>query len=101
MSNPDWKNAYLSKADEDGYVPFNEDRRLGQNQYASHYAKGLDRSPDLGQGLRWKHLHDRGGDYHRIRIHQDDLETFHRRVEAYKKDAGWGEAKDLEHYLAL
>ena len=101
MNGPDWKAAYLRKEDEDGYVPFNEDRRLGQNQYASHYARGILRSPDLGQGLRWKHLDDKGGDYHRIRIHKDDLETFHRRVEAYREDASWGRTKDLDHYLSL
>ena len=101
MSETDWKESYLRKVDEDGYVPFNEDRRLGQNQYASHYAKGILRSPDLGQGLRWKGLDDSGGNYHIIRIHQDDLETFHRRVKAYREDTSWGRAKDVEHYLGL
>lgn len=101
MIGPDWKDAYLRKRDEEGYVPFNEDRRLGQNQYASHYARGILRSPNLGQGLRWKHLDDRGGDYHRIRIHEDDLETFHRRVKAWLEDASWGRTKDIEHYLSL
>lgn len=97
MSNENWKEAYLRHEDEDGYVPFNEDRRLGQNQYASRYAKGILDNPDLGQGLRWKGL-DRG-DYHFIRIHKDDLEIFHRRVKAYKEDASWGRAKEVEHYL--
>jgi len=101
VSGPDWKAPYLRKEDEDGYVPYNEDRRLGQNQYVSHYARGIHNSPDLGQGLRWKHLDDRGGDYHRIRIHSDDLETFHERVRAYKEDASWGEIKDIGHYLAI
>lgn len=101
MSGADWKAPYLRKEDEDGYVPYNEDRRLGQNQYVSHYARGIHRSPDLGQGLRWKHLDDKGGDYHRIRIHKDDLGTFHERVRAYKEDASWGEIKDIGDYLAI
>ena len=92
MSAPDWMEPYLRKADEDGYVPFNEDRRLGQNQYAS---------PDLGADLRCKHLDEKGGDYHRIRIHKDDLATFHERVKAYQQDASWGEIKDIDHYLAM
>ena len=41
------------------------------------------------------------GDYHFIRIHKDDLETFHRRVNAYKVDASWGRAKEAEHYLDM
>lgn len=101
MSAPDWKDAYLSKVDEDGYVPFNEDRRLGQNQYASRFARGIITSPDLGADLRWKHLDEKSGDYHRIRIHKDDLSTFHERVKAYQKDASWGEIKDTDHYLAM
>tara|TARA_B100000929_G_scaffold33562_2_gene24295 strand:- start:2499 stop:2798 length:300 start_codon:yes stop_codon:yes gene_type:complete len=99
MSDPDWKEAYLRHEDEEGYVPFNHDRRLGQNQYASRYARGILDTPDLGQGLRWKGI-DRG-DYHFIRIHKDDLETFHRRVNAYKVDASWGRAKEAEHYLDM
>ena len=101
MSAPDWMEPYLRKADEDGYVPFNEDRRLGQNQYASRYARGILRSPDLGADLRCKPLDEKGGDYHRIRIHKDDLATFHERVKAYQQDASWGEIKDIDHYLAM
>jgi len=101
MSESDsaWTDHYLEHVDEDGYVPFNKDRRLGQNQYASRYADGRVESPDLGAGLRWRNL-DRG-DYHFIRIHRDDLTTFHERVKAYQRDANMGEIKNIAHYLAI
>ena len=101
MTDTSWTKTYLRHEDEDGYVPFNEDRRLGQNQYVCRYARGILDYPDLGQGLRWKNLESRGGSYHDIMIHKDDLETFHRRVRAYSDDAGMGQRKDLEHYLSL
>ena len=74
---PEWAHAYLKDQDENGYVPFNKDRRLGQNQYASRYADGRHGSPDLGRGMDWD------GDtsnYHFLRIHKSDLVEFHRRV---------------------
>lgn len=98
-SENEWIFAYLDQADEDGYVPFNADRRLGQNQYASRHADGRIDSANLGQGLRWKGLD--GGDYHSILIHRDDLLTFHARSHAYRNDVSRGEAKDISHYLAI
>lgn len=74
---PEWMEAYLAEADLDGYVPFNADRRLGQNQYASCHVSGSHGGADLGAGLRWKIPEH--GTYHDIRIHKDDLLTFHAR----------------------
>ena len=60
-----------------GYRPFNEDRALGQNQYASRYADGRHGSDDLGSDLRW--IGDTS-DYHDLYIHVDDYDVFHKRV---------------------
>jgi hypothetical protein len=79
-----WTDTYLNREDEDGYVPFNEDRRLGSNQYVSRYVDGRHGEPNLGEGLRWKFKGD-SSNYHFIRIHRDDLEEFHNRVVDYKK----------------
>lgn len=95
----DWTSRYLQGADEDGYVEFNADRRLGQNQYASRYANGAVDSPNLGSDLRWKNLDS--GNYHSLLIHKDDLAVFHDRVKAYQKDAFYGRAQAAEHYLAI
>lgn len=92
----DWKKRYLRERDAEGYVPFNADRRLGQNQYASRYAEGEHGSPELGRGLRWKNL-DRN--YHELMIHEDDLEEFHRRVKAYEEDASYGRMREIDYYL--
>lgn len=81
---PAWTDTYLNREDEEGYVPFNEDRRLGQNQYASHYVDGRHGSPNLGNGLRWKFKGD-ASNYHFIRIHRDDLVEFHNRVKSEKE----------------
>lgn len=81
---PDWVAAYLREEDEDGYVPFNLDRRLGQNQYASRYADGRHGSRALGGDLRWK---GDPKDYHFLRIHKDDLMVFHQRVK--DENARW------------
>lgn len=83
---PSWTDTYLNREDEEGYVPFNEDRRLGQNQYASRYVDGRLDYPNLGEGLRWKFKGD-SSNYHFIRIHRDDLVEFHRRVTEFKNDA--------------
>ena len=101
MSNPDisWTSLYNNQADADGYVAFNADRRLGQNQSASRYADGAHDSPNLGSDLRWKNLDS--GNYHDLLIHKDDLVTFHARVKAYQHDASYGRAKDAQHYLAI
>lgn len=98
MEKPDWMEDYLKEEDEEGYVPFNKDRRLGQNQYVSRYAKGILNDPDLGEGLRWKGLDE---SYHDIKIHKDDLLSFHKRVEAYKKDVSWGQAQTAQHYNSM
>lgn len=77
-----WTARYLEETDEEGYVPFNFDRRLGQNQYASRYIEGNHGYAYLGQGYRFKHLET--GSYHDIRIHKSDLAQFHQRVLTYK-----------------
>lgn len=79
MNMPTWTDSYLELVDEKGYVPFNHDRRLGQNQYASRYIEGKHGSDNLGEGLRFSGL-DKGS-YHSILIHKDDLVEFHRRVQ--------------------
>lgn len=77
----DWTAAYREEIDADGYVPFNEDRRLGQNQYAARHVRGDHGSANLGEGLRFRlGAYERHGDYHDIRIHIDDLAEFHERV---------------------
>lgn len=81
MPENNWIERYLQEADEEGYVPFNADRRLGQNQYASRFIRGKQDYPNLGDGLRFK-FEDKG--YHFIRIHRDDLEEFHRRVKDFQ-----------------
>lgn len=83
INRPAWTDTYLNREDQDGFVPFNEDRRLGQNQYASRYVDGRHGSPNLGEGLRWK-FKDTSSNYHFIRIHRDDLVEFHRRVRDYQ-----------------
>lgn len=55
-------------------------RRLGmQCQYASRHVDGRHGAEDLGQGLRFK---GRPADYHELRKHRDDVETFVDRLEA-------------------
>jgi len=90
---PDWAERYMREMDEDGYVPFNKDRRLGQNQYASRYATGKVGSANLGRGMRWKNLND--GCYHSILIHHEDLAVFHLRVEQYQDDVHHGRTPKL------
>ncbi len=80
---PEWTAPYIEMQDEDGYVPFNQDRRLGQNQYASRYADGRHGYAHLGKGLAWN---GDPSDYHDLTIHRDDLVEFHKRVEKHKKD---------------
>jgi len=92
-----WVERYLANMDEEGYVPFNADRRLGQNQYASRFASGKQDSLNLGQGLRWKNLES--GSYHDLMIHNEDLVEFHRRVKAAKDDIGMGINHNESHYV--
>jgi hypothetical protein len=88
--NNDWTQLYRKQADEDGYVPFNADRRAGQNQYASRYVDGRLGCENLGEGLRWKLDETHGAsDYHSIKIHINDLEEFHRHYAENKKHIGF------------
>jgi hypothetical protein len=81
MENYSWIERYLKEEDSEGYVPFNHDRRLGQNQYASRYIKGVCGYPCLGEGLRFKNPSK--WNYHSIMIHKDDLVEFHERVKSH------------------
>lgn len=83
---PVWLEAY--KQDEDGYVLFNQDQRLGQNQYASQYVQGTASSACLGEGLRWKDADK--GDYDALKIHAEDAAEFHRRHQLYKEATSSG-----------
>lgn len=86
MTDKSWIDNYRREIDADGFVPFNADRRLGQNQYASRNVDGRHGSASLGQGLRWKFGHSGdASDYHDIRIHIDDLEEFHARFQAERE----------------
>jgi hypothetical protein len=51
-----------------------------QCQYGSHYLKGINGSPKLGEGLRIK---GNPVDYHSLLIHKDDAPVFKERVESY------------------
>ena len=82
---PEWFEKYYLSKDKDGYVDFNLDRRLGQNQYVSRYVKGRLGEPNLGEGLNWKY--ENISDYHFIKIHVDDLVEFHDRVEKHKESS--------------
>ncbi len=56
-----------------------------QSQYASRYVDGRHGDPNLGTGLRFS---GDPKDYHFLKIHQDDVEEFVRRVEAHRKERG-------------
>jgi hypothetical protein len=69
-----------------GYVSFGDIARgrLGeQAQYMSRYVGGQLNKPDLSGGLRF--LGD-PADYHSLLIHEDDIEEFVSRVEAYRAE---------------
>ena len=68
-----------------GYVNIHEVcHRCGeQAQYVSRYVGGRHGSPNLGEGLRF--LGD-PTDYHFLLIHEDDVEEFARRVDAYMRE---------------
>ncbi len=75
-----WKASYIQEMDEDGFVPFNTDRRLGQNQYAARHLNGMPGYENLtlnydDQIMRFKGLD--GGSYHDIKIHISDLDWLH------------------------
>lgn len=66
-----------------GYRLFNEDRALGQNQYASRYVEGRHGKPNLGEGFRFKGVERH--DYHSIYIHVDDYDAFRQKVRDHQK----------------
>lgn len=76
----DWIDVNYTYSDRywnDNYVPFNADRKLGQNQYASRYIDGRHGSPNLGKGLRF---YGDPTDYHDVKIHKEDYDKFRSRV---------------------
>lgn len=84
----DWIAPYVREIDEDGYVPFNADRRLGQNQYASRHLTGMPGYENLtldynGKILRFKGLD--GKSYHDIRVHIDDLGWLHYNFQRHRE----------------
>jgi hypothetical protein len=74
------------EADENGFVRFGDvSRRLlgKQCQYGVSFAFG-DQScncPNLGEGLR---ITGDMGNYHDVKIHEDDIDEFVRRYKEYK-----------------
>ena len=88
---------YILLQDDDGFVPFNYYRELGQNQYASRYAHGrIEGYPNLGEGLRWKN--HTSGNYLKLAIHIDDLAEFHNRVTTYlNRNPDYETRKDWEY----
>ena len=58
-----------------------------QVQYLSRYHTGAGSSPVLSEGLR---ITDPGvgGDYHAMKIHQDDVVEFARRIVGYRVERG-------------
>ena len=81
------KNTY--EIDANGFVRFGEvaiGELKQQSQYASRYVNGeIEGYPNLGEGLRFE---GDPSDYHSLRIHQDDIEEFVRRVNDYKASHG-------------
>lgn len=70
------------------YVDFGDRVRnagLGQCQYVSRYVGGRHGSPDLSDGLRFE---GDPSDYHFLRIHKDDVDTFIQRVKDYRLEQG-------------
>jgi len=77
------------EADENGFVRFGDVASMllkQQAQYASRYVDGFQEEyPNLGEGLRFEGKSD---DYHNLKIHQDDINEFVRRVTVYKQSTG-------------
>lgn len=82
----------LDAPDEDGYVPLNvaADKIPQQTQYFCRFLTGWNYGgrPALDEGIRWHDRDATGGNYHAIRIHQDDVDTLVERVRAYYTDRG-------------
>lgn len=82
----------LDAPDADGYVPLNVAADLipQQTQYFCRYLTGWELprgSTTLDEGIRWHDREASGGNYHAIRIHQDDVRVFAQRV--------------LDHYISI
>lgn len=76
----DWVCGLPDSGTTPDYVDFGDvarDRCSMQCQYASRYLSGAYGSADLGSDLRW---YGEVSDYHRLRIHKDDVEKFVERV---------------------
>ncbi len=76
------------ESDENGFVKFGDvSRRIlnKQCQYGVSFAFGDSGSgcPNLGEGLR---ITGDIGNYHDVKIHQDDIEEFVRRYKAYRNE---------------
>lgn len=69
------------------YVDFREvSRAVGmQNQYACAYIFGTERTPALGEGLRIQNWPNKFGDYHSIKVHEDDVETLIERIKDHRR----------------
>lgn len=80
---------------DDNFIPFNGERELGQNQYASRFIDGRLDSANLGAGLRFS---GDPSDYHFVRIHKDDHAEFHRRVKHYMKLTSEGRRDEADAY---
>lgn len=62
-----------------------------QCQYVSRYVGGLCDYPDLGKGLRFMEcgkVVTFSDDYHFLKIHKDDADTFIERVRKYMEKMG-------------
>lgn len=103
----DLNNIEVTRELEDAsvYVNFGDvsRKRLGmQCQYGSDYvdathgARSADASPYLAKGLRILGRGDEGrvSDYHRLRIHRDDVEAFVENVARYKLERGCWDQSD-------
>lgn len=83
----------------DEYVPFGDVARGHldmQCQYASRYLTGTGSAPRLGDDLRW-HGGDPDalwralspdGNYHALRLHRDDVDTFVTRAQDWRRQQG-------------
>ncbi len=64
-----------------GFGTIARNRLSQQSQYASRMIDGRHGSPNLGDGLRFR---GDPADYHDIKIHRDDIETFVGRVLSWR-----------------
>ena len=79
----------IDKPDENGFVAlWAASNEIGQqSQYVARYITGYSNAfpevPKFDVGLRFDFSHMTGGNYHAIRIHEDDVDEFVRRVKAH------------------